>query len=81
MNQNRFDLSGEVAVVIGATGALGGALAAGLASAGANVAVLGRNQERGEACVRRIAEAGGKARFFSRGCGERRKPRRGAPAD
>jgi len=38
-----FDLSGEVAVVIGATGALGGALAEGLAAAGAKVAVLGRN--------------------------------------
>ena len=32
-----FDLSGEVAVVIGATGALGGALAEGLAQAGAKV--------------------------------------------
>lgn len=65
MNQNRFDLAGEVAVVIGATGALGGALAEGLAGAGATVAVLGRSQERGEACVQRIIEAGGKARFFS----------------
>ena len=65
MKPNQFDLSGEVAVVIGATGALGGALAEGLASAGATVAVLGRNRERGEACAQRIAESGGKAQFFS----------------
>ena len=62
---NLFDLSGEVAVVIGATGALGGAIAAGLAGAGAKVAVLGRNAERGAACVKRIQDAGGDARFFS----------------
>jgi len=60
-----FDLSGEVAVVIGATGALGGAIAAGLAQAGAKVAVLGRNAERGDACVSRIRGNGGEARFFS----------------
>ena len=59
-----FDLDGEVAVVIGATGALGGALAEGLAAAGAAVAVLGRNAGRGQACVDRIAGAGGRAQFF-----------------
>jgi NAD(P)-dependent dehydrogenase (short-subunit alcohol dehydrogenase family) len=59
-----FDLSGEVAVVIGATGALGGALAEGLAQAGAKVAVLGRNAERGEACVKRLTALGGQGRFF-----------------
>lgn len=55
MPDDLFDLTGEVAVVIGATGAIGGALAAGLANAGAAVAVLGRNVERGEACAQRIA--------------------------
>lgn len=60
-----FDLSGQVAVVIGATGALGGALAEGLAAAGAAVAVLGRNAERGEARVSAIAKAGGRAKFFT----------------
>jgi NAD(P)-dependent dehydrogenase (short-subunit alcohol dehydrogenase family) len=60
-----FDLSGEVAVVIGATGALGGAIASGLAEAGAKTAVLGRNVERGQDCVSRIKGQGGNARFFA----------------
>jgi NAD(P)-dependent dehydrogenase (short-subunit alcohol dehydrogenase family) len=60
-----FDLSNEVAVVIGATGVLGGAIAEGLASAGAKVAILGRNAERGEARVVAIQKAGGRAQFFS----------------
>ena len=62
---NLFDLSGEVAIVIGATGALGGALARGLAEAGAVVAVLGRSAERGKARVNEIKAAKGKAAFFS----------------
>jgi len=62
---NLFDLEGEVAVVIGATGVLGGALAQGLALAGAKVAVLGRNAERGAECVKKIADEGGTAQFFS----------------
>ena len=56
---NLFDLTGEVAVIIGATGVLGGALAEGLAEAGAKVAVLGRNKERGEARVKAIQAIGG----------------------
>lgn len=60
-----FDISGEVAVVIGATGALGGAIAEGLAEAGAKVAVLGRNEERGQARVKTIQGKGAKAAFFN----------------
>jgi NAD(P)-dependent dehydrogenase (short-subunit alcohol dehydrogenase family) len=41
---NLFDLTGERAVVIGGTGVLGGAIAHGLAAAGAHVTVLGRTQ-------------------------------------
>ncbi len=65
MSENLFDLSGEVAVVIGATGALGGACALAMAKAGARVAVAGRNAERGEARVQEIADAGGQAQFFA----------------
>jgi NAD(P)-dependent dehydrogenase (short-subunit alcohol dehydrogenase family) len=60
-----FDLSEDVAVVIGGTGVLGGKIAEGLAEAGAKVAVLGRNPDRGEACVQRIRQAKGEARFFT----------------
>ena len=62
---NLFNLNGEVAVVIGATGELGGAIAEGLAQAGASVAILGRNQDKGEARVKKITDSGGKAAFFS----------------
>jgi NAD(P)-dependent dehydrogenase (short-subunit alcohol dehydrogenase family) len=60
-----FDLSEDVAVVIGGTGVLGGKIAEGLAQAGAKVAVLGRHAGRGEACVQRIRQAKGDARFFA----------------
>jgi NAD(P)-dependent dehydrogenase (short-subunit alcohol dehydrogenase family) len=62
---NLFDLTGEIAVVLGATGVLGGAIAEGLAAAGAKVAVLGRSAERGEARVRSIQQQGGTAGFYS----------------
>jgi len=66
MKQNGlFDLTGEVAVVIGATGALGGAIAQGLGEAGAKVAVLGRNAERGQGRVKEIQANGGQAAFFA----------------
>jgi len=65
-----FDLSGEIAVVIGGTGVLGGALCDGLAGAGAQVAVLGRNQERGQARVAAITAAGGRAVFVTCDAGD-----------
>jgi len=66
-----FGLSGQVAVVTGATGVLCGALARGLAQAGAVVVVAGRSQERGEECVAQIKECGGKASFIAVDVGQR----------
>ena len=65
MPQNLFDLSSDVAVVIGGTGGLGGAMADALAAAGAKVAVVGRSAERGGQRVTAIESAGGKAIFQS----------------
>ncbi|MBV9998295.1 MAG: SDR family oxidoreductase [Verrucomicrobia bacterium] len=62
---NLFDLTGEVAAVIGATGVLGGAMAEGLAAAGAKVAILGRNAQRGEERAHSIQKQGGTAGFFA----------------
>ena len=58
-----FGLDGQVAVVIGGTGVLGGALCEGLAQAGAFVVVAGRSQERGEARATAIQGQGGNAGF------------------
>lgn len=56
-----FDLSGRVAVVTGATGVLGGAMARGLAQAGARVSVLGRRKERAEEVTAEVEYRGGEA--------------------
>jgi NAD(P)-dependent dehydrogenase (short-subunit alcohol dehydrogenase family) len=66
-----FDLSNDVAVVIGGTGVLGGALAEGLAAAGAKVVVAGRNAERGNARAENIAKLGGNAVFVDADASDR----------
>lgn len=58
-----FGLGGQVAVVIGGTGVLGGALAEGLALAGATVIVSGRDPEKGKSRISLIKDAGGLAAF------------------
>jgi NAD(P)-dependent dehydrogenase (short-subunit alcohol dehydrogenase family) len=63
--ETMFGLSGRTAVVVGGTGVLGGALAEGLARAGAFVVVAGRGADRGAARVDAIRSAGGDATFVS----------------
>ena len=60
-----FNLSGKVAVVIGGTGELCGAMAEGLAGAGAEVVIVGRNADKAKVRIDRIAAAGGRAWFHS----------------
>jgi NAD(P)-dependent dehydrogenase (short-subunit alcohol dehydrogenase family) len=60
-----FGLDGKVAVVIGGTGELCGAMAEGLAGAGAEVVLVGRSQAKAEARLAKIAAAGGKAWFHA----------------
>lgn len=65
MGMNLFDLTGKTAVIIGGNSTLGGTMAVGLAGHGADVAIVGRNQEKSEAVARRIEEVGGRAKVFS----------------
>ncbi len=54
-----FSLEGQVAIVTGGTGVLGGVMARGLARAGAKIGVLGRRRAQAEDAVRAIEAAGG----------------------
>src|SRR5260221_13936870 len=56
-----FDLSGRIAIVTGGNGGIGLGMAEGLASAGAIVGLAGGKAKKGDAAVRRIAQAGGEA--------------------
>ncbi|MCA9130679.1 MAG: SDR family oxidoreductase [Planctomycetales bacterium] len=63
MANGPFDLTGDLAVVIGGTGGLGGAMASALATAGAKIAIVGRSAERGAERVEAINSTGGQAIF------------------
>ncbi len=56
-----FGLHRQVAIVTGATGVLGGAMARGLARAGVKVAVLGRRREKAREVAAEIVASGGVA--------------------
>lgn len=57
----RFDLSGKVAIVTGGNGGIGLGMARGLADAGADIAVVGRNETKSRAAVADLAGRGGRA--------------------
>jgi len=67
-----FSLAGKVAVVVGGTGELCGAMAEGLAGAGAEVVLVGRNEDKAKARLAKIAAAGGQAYFVSAEAGEKK---------
>lgn len=56
--ESLFGLQGQVAVVIGGTGVLGGALCEGLARAGAAIVVSGREQDRADTRARELTALG-----------------------
>lgn len=58
-----FGLKNKVAVVIGGTGELCGSMAEGLANAGAETVLVGRNEEKASARLDNINSAGGRAYF------------------
>jgi len=58
-----FNLTGKTAVVIGGTGELCGAMAEGMAAAGARVVLVGRDASKAEKRIAAIRAAGGNASF------------------
>jgi NAD(P)-dependent dehydrogenase (short-subunit alcohol dehydrogenase family) len=63
--ESLFSLAGKTAVVIGGTGELCGAMAEGLAAAGAEVVLVGRSEEKANARLAKIHADGGQAYFES----------------
>lgn len=58
-----FDIKGRVIVITGGYGILGSSMARCLAHAGAHVVIVGRNEEKGQALVKKLTAAGTEALF------------------
>jgi NAD(P)-dependent dehydrogenase (short-subunit alcohol dehydrogenase family) len=63
--ESLFSLEGKTAAVIGGTGVLCGEMAAALAKAGAEVVLVGRNEEKAKTRLASIAEEGGNGYFVA----------------
>src|SRR3982751_7080976 len=61
MTSGPFDLAGKVAIVTGGNGGIGLGMARGLADAGADIAVVGRNESQSQAAVADLAGRGARA--------------------
>ena len=61
----QIDLSGKVALLVGASGGLGEAMAEALGSAGASIALVGRNAQKLEATRGALAETGVRVESFT----------------
>jgi len=61
MKTGLFDLSGKVAIVTGGNGGIGLGMARGLAEAGADIAIVGRNEAKSNAAVAELKQRGAKA--------------------
>jgi 2-deoxy-D-gluconate 3-dehydrogenase len=61
MTTQLFDLKGKVAIVTGGNGGIGLGMARGLADAGADIGVVGRNEQKSKAAVADLSARGVKA--------------------
>ena len=61
MTTDLFDLKGKVAIVTGGNGGIGLGIARGLADAGADIAVVGRNEAKSKAAAAELAARGVRA--------------------
>lgn len=65
MTQANWNYRGKTVLIIGATAGIGRATALAFAAAGANLLLVGRRQQLGEALAQEINHRGGNARFFT----------------
>jgi NAD(P)-dependent dehydrogenase (short-subunit alcohol dehydrogenase family) len=63
--ESLFSLQGKTAVVIGGTGVLCSEIAQAMAGAGAEVVLVGRNEEKAKERIDAISEIGGRAHFVA----------------